>query len=325
MPAGAAPRLRVALALAALGGAEVAEPLPPLGCPVVQHANNVAAMLPAGPNTSTALVKSLGIVGSEAECRAACEDCGNACPAGTRCQSWTWHHGDFPGGFAGHCYARLDDHWPPTMVSKPVSSQWMGERKRHCEPFKPGPTPHVAFSWDTVPVFFHSDNVTGAFAEEAIEFLATKFASVTIEKYQGPDAGGQNKVWKPNGGPVKCCEEDRIAATFRRLKAINENVTTILYLNSLLDFPQYRLHSQLKQRPELWLNTSDGLPLLVSGDGHPHADLMAYDMRKPEVARLFKDACLQYTQDGTVDGCFIDRAIDGLDASVYNGTVRTRS
>jgi hypothetical protein len=27
--------------LAALGGAEVAEPPPPLGCPVVQHTNNV--------------------------------------------------------------------------------------------------------------------------------------------------------------------------------------------------------------------------------------------------------------------------------------------
>lgn len=31
--------------LAALGGAEVAEPPPPLGCPVVQHANNVYCTL----------------------------------------------------------------------------------------------------------------------------------------------------------------------------------------------------------------------------------------------------------------------------------------
>ena len=34
-------------------------------CPVVEHANNIASMLPADPNTSTAVVKHLGIVRTE--------------------------------------------------------------------------------------------------------------------------------------------------------------------------------------------------------------------------------------------------------------------
>ena len=283
-------------------------------CPVLEQSNNIAGMLPpnAGANASTDIVKHLGVVQSEAECRAACQ-------AAAVCRSWTWHHLNFPSSeFAGHCYARLDDAWPPRKVGKPVSSQWMGAHAGHCEPFVPGPSPAVRFSWDTVPVFLHSDNVTGPFTDEAIEFIAKRFAMVTIEKYQGPNAGGENKVWRPEPGVVECCEEDRIVANLRRMKQVNKNLTTILYLNSILDFPQYRLHELIKARPSLWLNTSEGTPLMMSGDGHPHQDMMAYDMTNPIVRELFKEACLNYTKDGTVDGCFIDvRAILSFHACVF--------
>lgn len=40
------------------------------------------------------------------------------------------------------------------------------------------------FSWDTVPVFYHSCNFSGPFSDHAIEIMA-KFPMVTIEKGQG--------------------------------------------------------------------------------------------------------------------------------------------
>ena len=56
------------------------------------------------------------------------------------------------------------------------------------------------------------------------------------------------------------------------------------------------------------------------GDGHPNRDMMALDLRVEAVQELFKEACLNYTRDGTVDGCFIDRAIDGLPKDGTNWT-----
>ena len=49
--------------------------------------------------------------------------------------------------------------------------------------------PMPRFSWDTLPVIFHSSNTTapiGMYNPAALEILA-KYAVVTIEKYQGND------------------------------------------------------------------------------------------------------------------------------------------
>ena len=40
------------------------------------------------------------------------------------------------------------------------------------------------FSWDTVPVFYHSCNFTGGYTPEAIDVI-TRYPLVTIEKGQG--------------------------------------------------------------------------------------------------------------------------------------------
>ena len=39
------------------------------------------------------------------------------------------------------------------------------------------------FSWDTLPVFYHSSNQSGDFSRDALETIA-KFSMVTIEKWQ---------------------------------------------------------------------------------------------------------------------------------------------
>ena len=42
------------------------------------------------------------------------------------------------------------------------------------------------FSWDTLPVFFHSSNTSGPYSADAIRVIA-KYPMVTIEKWQGFD------------------------------------------------------------------------------------------------------------------------------------------
>ena len=45
------------------------------------------------------------------------------------------------------------------------------------------------FSWDTLPVFFHSSNSTGQYNDDALKVIA-KFQMVTIEKWMGLEVKG---------------------------------------------------------------------------------------------------------------------------------------
>ena len=45
------------------------------------------------------------------------------------------------------------------------------------------------FSWDTLPVFFHSSNQTGQYSKDALQTIA-KFKMATIKKWMGYDVKG---------------------------------------------------------------------------------------------------------------------------------------
>ena len=51
------------------------------------------------------------------------------------------------------------------------------------------------------------------------------------------------------------------------------------------------------------------------GGTHSHPDLLVYDLTQEVVSELFANACLNLTKTGAVDGCFVDRAVDGLPAA----------
>ena len=60
--------------------------------------------------------------------------------------------------------------------------------------------PMPRFSWDTLPVIFHSSNSTapdGMYSPESLEILA-KYAVVTIEKYQGTGTLSSTQVEDEN-------------------------------------------------------------------------------------------------------------------------------
>jgi len=199
-------------------------------CSIFERANNIAGMVKT-PGASSKLCHFLGNTTGEQACRKLCQ-------AKTGCSSWTFHHADFtPSIWALGCYGRFDGVWMPTKPPKPVSSQWV-DPSVACplppKPFHRGPAPYVAFSWDTVPVFYHSDNTSGPFAPEAARFIAEHFAMATIEKYMG--SGPPTPADKAAGSKygTKCCEEDRQIRALKAMKGVKRNLTTVLYLNSLV-------------------------------------------------------------------------------------------
>ena len=168
-----------------------------------------------------------------------------------------------------------------------------------------------AFSWDTLPAFFHCANSSGPMSEKSIALMA-KFPMVTIEKFQGPCAQGASAT-------PACDQEAVIVDVLRRVKAANANVSTIFYYNSVLDFPQYRLHATVGADPALQLKDAGGAPVKMSGGGHDGMDV--FDFGSARMRQLFVEECINATRTGFVDGCFADRAVDGTPTDSGDDTV----
>ena len=155
------------------------------------------------------------------------------------------------------------------------------------------------FSWDTVPVFYHSCNFTGPYTDAGVKIMA-KFPMVTIEKGQGVTLGS---------GPGNYAE-DKIVDTLRRIKAIDDNISTIFYYNSILDWPFYKLHADFVKHPDWWLKGGEGDVCRIGGDGSfpNHTNMLVFDFAQKAVRDFWASECVNMTQTGFVDGCFSDRS-----------------
>jgi hypothetical protein len=164
------------------------------------------------------------------------------------------------------------------------------------------------FSWDTLPVFFHSSNASGPVNAEALKFMA-KFPMVTIEKFQGPCG---HKHPTPD-----CNQEAQIINVLKGVKALNPNVSTVFYYNSVLDFPQYKLHGimleEAKKDPSVLLHDATGSLVKMHGPG---AVCDVFDFSNSRTRELFIQECINATQSGYVDGCFADRSVGGIDKGI---------
>ena len=107
--------------------------------------------------------------------------------------------------------------------------------------------PMPRFSWDTLPVIFHSSNETapiGMYSPQSLEILA-KYAVVTLEKYQGyngffPHHKQVNMKNCQNESDVSqcgCCVEDNIEEVAKAIKAINPTTMVFAYLHSVKAYP----------------------------------------------------------------------------------------
>ena len=80
------------------------------------------------------------------------------------------------------------------------------------------------FSWDTLPVFFHSSNSTGQYNDDAMKIIA-RYSMVTIEKWMGYDVKNVD-------------DEDEMAVAMKAIKALNSSVSTYFYMSSFADLPE---------------------------------------------------------------------------------------
>ena len=189
------------------------------------------------------------------------------------------------------------------------------------------PPSSVRFDWATVQPFFHADNVTGPYSDEAIRSIA-RFPVVTFEKWHGACShmGRGGRCPSIDKDVYPCCEENRIIADLQRVKAISPNTTTVMYFNMVLDFPQYELHQQMLANPHWALALPNGSRCMMSGDsgpatkhpgGHPGmiGGMEIFDFSQPAVVDAFVAACVNPVQAGRADGCFLDRAISCVPTS----------
>ena len=96
--------------------------------------------------------------------------------------------------------------------------------------------PTTFWSWDRVPTSFHGAVKDRVFSSKEVARLA-KYQMVTIEKWYTP-CGSKGPT---QSGP-SCAVETKIERLMSRIRALNPNVTTVLYWNSMFDFAFYGAH-----------------------------------------------------------------------------------
>ena len=143
------------------------------------------------------------------------------------------------------------------------------------------------FSWDTVPVFFHSGNESGLYSEKALQIIA-KYPMVTIEKFQSYQVKNID-------------DEDDMVAVMKAVKEVNPNVATYFYMNSFKDRPEMtRMARQFDEHPEWALRNDDGIKV-KNTQGY-----YVFDLSNSIVRKWWLDTCLNATKLANGDGCFCD-------------------
>ena len=158
-------------------------------------------------------------------------------------------------------------------------------------PFAPLSNP-PGFSFDTL------GGMSFAHITKSIEFNASNLA--WLSKYQVVQFDkGQDIRDMPNA-----TTEDRFIHAARQIKKANPRVTTLSYLNGLIDFPAFRrIHNATLANPSLLLHNTAGkrVDTLAAFPG-------TFDVRQPAMRKVFVDDALYSISSKAFDGVFIDRA-----------------
>ena len=170
-------------------------------------------------------------------------------------------------------------------------------------------------SWATLPVFLHTSDIAHCVWTPTDLDIAARFASVTIEKWQGC-------------GQLGPTQEECTLSTAAALRALRPNISAFIWYDSLRIYSNKTFNPDiinimnqscvrnehtpfLETHKNYLLSNVSGLPALES---YLHAHV--YDHRQAIVRDYWKDACVALvtpTSDERMDGC-------GADASQQNGT-----
>lgn len=152
------------------------------------------------------------------------------------------------------------------------------------------------FSWNTLPVFFHSANASGPWSPAAAKAIA-KYAMATNEKNHAmllPDGKRQSEEL---AGPVAC----------RQIAKEGTGTATFFYLNSVIDWPfNFKLHGDMVKTPAWREKTATGGDI---GPTLPGSNWM-YALEVPEMKAAWVKTCVDAVRAGCT-GCFIDQATAG--------------
>ena len=143
------------------------------------------------------------------------------------------------------------------------------------------------FSWDTLPVFFHSSNSSGQYNDDALKVIA-KYQMATIEKWMGYDVKNVD-------------DEDEMVLAMKAIKALNPKISTYFYMNSHKDRPEMtRMARELDEHPEYALCDENGVKV------KNNQGFYVFDLSKLEVRKWWLNICLNATKYANGDGCFCD-------------------
>ena len=181
-------------------------------------------------------------------------------------------------------------------------------------------------SWSTFPVFFHSSTVNLLVPSAEDLAIMARFPAVTIEKWQGCNATGAYPGPPPDPSLPRPTQADATLATARALKALRPSISVATWTDSLRVYANATLNPSARDLSEQLCVNNQNSPFL---EAHPDPYLLrnasgglalesycffhVFDHRSATVRDFWRDACLNMTATGLVDGC-------GADASQQNGS-----
>jgi len=200
--------------------------------------------------------------------------------------------------------------------------------------------PHFpVHSWATVPAFLHTSVLNDAVFCAADLAVAARFPAITLEKWQGCNStagcyrpGNLAGAGAAAAGAAAACpsQETATLAAAAQIKAVRPSASVFTWTDSLRVYSRRAVNPAIKDiswqscvrnelaeyaeaHSELLLrNASGGLAL------EPYLNAHVYDHTNPRTAALWRDACLNVTASGLLDGCGADASqqpgsyIDGL-------------
>eukprot|EP01084_Bolivina_argentea_P070422 128011_1 len=165
--------------------------------------------------------------------------------------------------------------------------------------FPPSPPP---FSWKTVPLFMHAANQSGPLNQTAAAYMST-FPLATIEKIQDLNSSCPLNTPAP-------CEEDKIIAALKQIRSFNQETRNLFYLNTIINFPQYRLSTNFYGENEKYLLHNEQGKLVYLGECQPNSpNYTLFDLSYNKTRNFWLNT-VQYAftnEPGIVDGIFADR------------------
>jgi hypothetical protein len=167
------------------------------------------------------------------------------------------------------------------------------------------------FSWQTLPVAFHSSSSHSRFSAAQIKEIA-RYHMVTLEKYSNIAAVvPPSTLSRPyvqglyecqNGTDLSrcgCCAEDEIVETARLIKAANSKVMIVAYMHSQISYPWYRESRKMVANSSWWLTDA-------AHAGPTGSTWKNFDLTIAAAADHWKQTALNLTSTGVIDTVFAD-------------------